>query len=40
MKQRIKVTMGVSVKKNFLSFNLIDSYTVLVYGELKKVFGR
>lgn len=40
MKQRMKVTKEFSVKKNFLSFNFIDSDTVLVHAELKKVFGR
>lgn len=39
MKQRMKVTKESSEKK-FLSFNFIDSATVLVHAELKKVFGR
>lgn len=36
MKQRMKVTKEFSVNNYFLSFNLIDSVTVLVHAELKK----
>lgn len=36
----MRVTKEFSVKYYFFSFNLIDSDTVLVHAELKKVFGR